>query len=277
MWRPRPFDRRLADGIAAQDVARSVHPGGVCMLTVGTEAPGTPESSWRASGRLTDSPAMSWGVAGRVVVLAPHPDDEVLAVGGAMVSLRRAGWSIHLLAVTDGEASHPRSRRISPGEMAVIRAGERTTAMARLGLGDVEVTRLRYADSAVDGAGELAEHIGAFLEGASLCLAPWKHDGRPDYDATGRAAAAACATLGTKLVEYPVWAWHWARPSTRAWPWMRTRRVPLAPDVLMAKRRAIAAYRSQLAPLGPARGDAAVLPHEVVARFHRPFETVFAD
>jgi len=247
------------------------------MLTVATEAPGTPESSWRASSRLADSPAMSWGVAGLVVVLAPHPDDEVLAVGGAMVALRRAGWSIHLLAVTDGEASHPRSRRIAPAQMAVIRAGERATALARLGLGDVEVTRLRYADSAVDRAAELAEHVGGFLQGASLCLAPWKHDGRPDYDATGRAAATACAALGIRLVEYPVCAWQWARPSTRVWPWTRTRRVPLAPDIVMAKRRAIAAYRSQLAPVGPAREDAAVLPHEVVARFHRPFETVFAD
>jgi LmbE family N-acetylglucosaminyl deacetylase len=43
-----------------------------------------------------------------------------------------------------------------------------------------------------------------------------------------------------------------------------------------AKAAAIAAFRSQIAPLGPAEADAAILPPYVLARFARPFEVVFA-
>ena len=49
------------------------------------------------------------------------------------------------------------------------------------------------------------------------------------------------------LARYPVWAWHWA--STGAWPWSRLRRIDLDPATRDAKRAAIAAYRSQIAPL----------------------------
>jgi hypothetical protein len=33
-------------------------------------------------------------------------------------------------------------------------------------------------------------------------------------------------------------------------------------------------FRSQIEPLGPAPGDAPILPSAVLARFERPFETV---
>lgn len=41
-------------------------------------------------------------------------------------------------------------------------------------------------------------------------------------------------------------------------------------------RAAIAAFPSQIAPLGPAPDDAAILPPHVLARFTRPFEMLFA-
>lgn len=42
-----------------------------------------------------------------------------------------------------------------------------------------------------------------------------------------------------------------------------------------AKAAAIAAFESQIAPLGPADADAPILPAHVLAHFSRPFETVF--
>ena len=44
------------------------------------------------------------------------------------------------------------------------------------------------------------------------CAATWRGDGHPDHDAVGRAAATACDAVGCRLLEYPVWMWHWARP-----------------------------------------------------------------
>ena len=42
-----------------------------------------------------------------MVVIAAHPDDEVLGVGGTMAVLAAGGAQLRLIAVTDGEASHP--------------------------------------------------------------------------------------------------------------------------------------------------------------------------
>ena len=45
-----------------------------------------------------------------------------------------------------------------------------------------------------------------------LCLSPWRSDGHPDHDATGHAAVAAARLTRTPVLEYLVWAWHWATP-----------------------------------------------------------------
>ena len=42
--------------------------------------------------------------AGRVVVFAPHPDDEVLGCGGALADLLDRGARLDVVLVTDGAA-----------------------------------------------------------------------------------------------------------------------------------------------------------------------------
>ena len=42
--------------------------------------------------------------ASAVVVFAPHPDDEVFGCGGALALHARAGVSVHVVLLTEGEA-----------------------------------------------------------------------------------------------------------------------------------------------------------------------------
>lgn len=42
-----------------------------------------------------------------VILYAPHPDDEVLSMGLAMVHYLAAGWDVHLVSMTRGEAGGP--------------------------------------------------------------------------------------------------------------------------------------------------------------------------
>ncbi len=46
----------------------------------------------------------------------------------------------------------------------------------------------------------------------TLLVAPWRHDGHPDHEAAGRAAAAAARRTGARLLEYPLWLWHHTAP-----------------------------------------------------------------
>ena len=105
-------------------------------------------------------------------------------------------------------------------------------------------------------------------------LATWRGDGHPDHEATGRAAAAACSITGHRLVEYPVWMWHWARPGESPVPWNRIRALAPTTDILARRRRAVGEFRTQILPLSEDPRDAAILPPWVLARLMRTTERV---
>jgi len=237
---------------------------------------GTPEAGWQAWPGLAALPAVDplalVRAGSRLVVAAPHPDDEVLAAGGLLALLAAAGREIAVVAVTDGTASHPRSTRWTPAALAAARPLETAEALGRLGLAGVTVTRLGLPDGGVRDEA-VAEALVGLLRPSDVLLATWRFDAHPDHEAVGRAAARAAVSAGVGLLEVPVWAWHWATPGDPRVPWARALRVQLPPDVLRRKRFAVQAYASQLGhddalPLG------AVLPPEVLARLLRPAEVL---
>lgn len=236
----------------------------------------TPEHEWLGCPRIRHLPEVDWeACSGHVVIVAPHPDDETLAVGGTLTQLARDGWRVTVIAVTDGGTSHPRSTTVTPAELCARRAGERLTALARLGLADARVVRLEIEDGAVAACSSLVTSIAEHLSEADLCLSPWRRDGHPDHDATGNAAATAAAARRARLAEYPVWAWSWAVPESEDLPWARARRIPLSADVVRAKADAIRAHATQVRSLSERPGDEAVLDEAMLAHFRRDFEVVF--
>ncbi|WP_436535304.1 PIG-L deacetylase family protein [Actinoplanes sp. HUAS TT8] len=232
---------------------------------------GTSEQQWRTWTAMRQWPELPLDSAGPPLIVAPHPDDEILGVAGLMFLLGAAD----LAAVTDGEASHPGSTVHTPSALAAIRRAETTEALRRLGLGSAAVHRLGHPDGGID-EDTLAKELAGLLTPGRWCLTTWRGDGHPDHEATGRAAARACAETGARVLEYPIWAWHWSYPESPDVPWDRAHRVDLPPAAQAAKAAAIAAFPSQTAPLGPDPADAAILPPHVVARFTRPFEVIFA-
>ena len=237
---------------------------------------GTPERCWTAAlDVLPTWPRRRLPSGGWALVVAPHPDDEVLACGGLMMALSRRGVGLVVVAVTDGEASHPGSAAIRPDRLAARRRQEAVLADARLGV-TPRRPWLRLPDGGVpDREAWLSATLGELLSGPAaprLCIAPFPGDGHPDHEACGRAAAVAATRRGAPLVTYPVWAWHWARPGDRRLPLAGARALRLDRAQRTAKAAAIAAHRSQLRPLGPDRADGPVLTEGVLAHFARPFE-----
>ncbi|MGC5362301.1 PIG-L deacetylase family protein [Streptomyces sp. DT24] len=240
------------------------------------QAPGTDESDWRAWDGWDGLPDVRLPTEGRVVVVAAHPDDEVLGVGGLISLLTESGVAVTVVSVTDGERSHPGSELVIPAELAGVRAMELREALAELGAPGAEVIRLKVPDTEVARHEEdVATALAALLPGAALCLAPWIGDVHGDHEAAGRAVLAAARTASVPCLMYPVWMWHWARPDDPRVPWAAASRIRLPEATAARKRAAVGRFTSQTEALGPAPEDAAVLPPEEIAHHLRAVEVVF--
>jgi len=234
-------------------------------VVVAIEGDGTADTSWRAWVDTVDWPRLDPAVIGSTVVVAPHPDDEILGVGGLMSLTRTAT----VVAVTDGDASHPDASPEQQEHLRRIRPQESVEAIRLLGL-DARLIRLGQGDGHIREQ-PLTEALVEVLHPGRICLATWRGDGHPDHEAVGRAAARACEITGATLWEYPIWMWHWAGPDDPRVPWHRARRIDLPPSTGQAKSEAIEAFVSQITPLN----GTTILPPHVLDRFRRGYEVVF--
>ncbi len=240
---------------------------------------GTPEADWQAWPGLHSLPPLDLSGCERVVLLAPHPDDEILGVGGLLRQLAHRGATVEVVAVTDGEASHPASRSITPGTLAARRRLESDAALKTLGLETVRVHRLGLPDGGLVAleAALAAAVDDVFKEAApgTWCLSTWDSDGHPDHEAVGRAAQGVCQRYGVRLLMYPIWTWHWARPDDPRVPWSRARSITLDEATHAAKLAAIDCFTTQIRPLSPAPQDAPVLTPGMLDRLRRRAEVVW--
>lgn len=222
------------------------------------EDPGTPEQEWCSY--LGDRPELDLPT-GRVVVVAPHPDDETLGAGGLISTAARRGSSVSVISCTDGEAAS------SVPDLGAIRRIEMDRAMAALtGVATLDVTRLGLPD------GELPDHLVplrsallAPIGEAALVVAPWLGDGHPDHHAVGSVCLDLCTELRRPVIQFPVWAWHWGRPG--CFGEHEVVNLPLDRRVRARKRAALRCHASQT------DGSAAILTPHVLEHFDRSIES----
>ena len=159
------------------------------------------------------------GLAGRLatpppeiaaaVVVAPHPDDEVLGCGGTIAELRRRGCRVRVVVLTDGTASQ--RGLADPGELRARRADEAVAAARVLGVEEVEL--LGFADGSLganvdDAALLLGRHLHEVAP--SDVFVSWRGDPHPDHAAASAVTARALRSAPgpARVHEYPVWYWH---------------------------------------------------------------------
>lgn len=241
---------------------------------------GTTEDAWLhwLAGQQLPSASVDdlLGTSRRLVMVAPHPDDEVLAIGGLLAQLSTLCGDVLIVAVTDGEGSHADSPQWPRTRLAAERPLESAEAWRRLGFGQATCERFGLPDGAVRTHRDtLVERLTGVLRPTDVVFTTWRHDGHPDHEATGRACAVACMQVGSTLVEVPVWAWHWAEPGDARLPWHRAVKLPLDAPSAARKRHAVGAFTSQLAG-DTSTGAGPILRSTTVQRAHRPFEIFFA-
>lgn len=97
-----------------------------------------PAQIWNSAPQLAQIPAIHphslVPPGARVVIIAPHPGDEVLACGGLLQRLSTLEHPILLISITDGSASHPGSNVWPASRLSVVRPQESVEALRRLGM-----------------------------------------------------------------------------------------------------------------------------------------------
>jgi len=216
---------------------------------------------------------------GTSLVLAPHPDDESLGMGGFIASACAEGRPPFVVVASDGAASHPGSRSWPPARLAAIRQAETREAVAILGLSPERLLFMELPDTRVPGEGEaLDKAVDRLTDLIKLhdirqMLVTWRHDPHCDHEAVWHIGAALHARDACRVLVYPVWGL--TRPSDEDLAEMPPRgwRLPVA-SYLDTKRAAISAHASQLGRVVTDDPGGFVLPETLLAKMLQPYEII---
>jgi len=176
---------------------------------------------------------------GRVLLLAPHADDDVIGAGGTAALHVAQGDSVHVLVAFDGLEGDP-DGRFSPAELRERRRAEARAGGAHLGLVDYEFWdypegHLPSPEQLLAGAERLATRIAELA--VDTIYAPWVGEHHVDHHVIARTTRLAAALVGFRgeLWGYEVWT-----------PLIPTRIVDIS-SVHERKFAALREHKSQLA------------------------------
>jgi len=249
---------------------------------------GTSERLWQEAEWSGRSRPLVLAECAQLIVLAAHPDDESLGAGGLIALAGHLGLGITVIVATNGEASHPQSPTLTTVDLAAVRRVEVVSAVRALAPAAI-VRLLDLPD------GDLSQHRNSLEEAVfdevrsgtagpaavPWLVAPWRLDGHPDHAAAGETAAIVAARTGARLLEYPIWAWHWSTPDDPVWQAGDGSRELWGIDLDVAARErkntAMAAHTSQVQPLSDRAGDEAIVQPGFAAHFERAHELFLGD
>jgi LmbE family N-acetylglucosaminyl deacetylase len=214
-----------------------------------------------------------------ILILAPHPDDEILGLGGVILKTLQQGGKVHLVYLTDGEGSgvwpdqeEIKRQRIALSEQVCLQLGIPLENITRLQLPDGSVPHPGQAgfDQAVKEITQLIETEKPDGVFASHTLDYWPYD------------HVACAEIAkeavrqskhkTQLWYYWVWAWYNLQP----WQLLKLNfknivRVDIR-EQLTRKKELSDLYLNALTP--DDKPWSGVLPKTLKMALEQPFEII---
>lgn len=159
----------------------------------------------------------------RWLIIAPHPDDEILGCGLLMRAIERAGGSVVVAWLTDGGACHGDLPAAARADLVLRRQGEALAGLQILGVHPLVTCFLGHPDGALadpniqqsaaatlaklcaahgidcfavtDAADSHVDHRAAHVIAASLPLPGYAYPVSARYDDAAFSVAAAALTL----------------------------------------------------------------------------------
>jgi LmbE family N-acetylglucosaminyl deacetylase len=214
-----------------------------------------------------------------ILVIAPHPDDEIIGMGGHIIRQIRSGNKVCVVYLTDGEKS---LNDIDPSDVA--RQRYRIAGQVRdvIGLSPDDVSWLHLPDGSIprsgsEGFGRIVEQLSCILKEVAPeavyvthPLEIWPYDHIAAFELAEQAVRQSA--LDIDLYGYWVWLWY-SMPLKylAAINWNNIIRLPIR-DVKNEKRALMDMYLKPAAPDGrPWSGN---LPKSMLKAHDYPYEVV---
>jgi LmbE family N-acetylglucosaminyl deacetylase len=181
--------------------------------------------------------------ASRVLILAPHPDDETIGCGGTANHYAQAGSKVTVVFISDGDAGSPELRGVLGGcpekkaELAATRRTEAQRALQRLGVS--EFFFLGLPDGDIRATKENVQALAAVLSDMrpELVFLPFLGEQHPDHFRTNGLFLEASLGLDGSALE--CWAYE-------VWTPLLANRVINITQTAQVKWDALREYKSQL-------------------------------
>ena len=149
----------------------------------------------------------------KVLIISPHPDDEVFGCGGLMQSLVQAGKKVEVIIMSKGEAVH---RYCCPNEEdAIVQARAELTNAANgvLGIAPEDIHRLDFPDgdfASAKGNEALETALGHLIEtiAPTEVFIPHPYENSPDHVAATQIVENILQRYPVKTFYYCVWTWY---------------------------------------------------------------------
>lgn len=197
-----------------------------------------------------------------LVVLAPHPDDEIFGCFGLVHLARQMGLRIELHIVSDGERCFGALPAREELALRLARQQESCQAAALLGCPAPQFWQL--GDSQLmEQMALLERRLQNLWRADALYLAPWQHDGHPDHEAVAHCVRRIAAPQ--HCIHYPIWALVQPQRRARFLGLRGVRRLELEPAQRALKQQAAALFQTQRNRAAAAEG--AILSEQALAAF----------
>jgi LmbE family N-acetylglucosaminyl deacetylase len=213
----------------------------------------------------------------QVLVLAPHPDDEILGLGGLILQMIEKKCNVYIVYLTDGEGSnsHPEPEEIRKNRLLLSE-----TVLSELNIPKSNIYRLHLEDGKVPRKGlknfnetvlkikDIIETVKPEAVFATHYLESWPYDHLACFELT----SDAVSKLENKpeLWLYWVWTWHHMRP----WKLLKTLKSQIIDITQQSKKKEklIDSYLVPKSPTGiPWSGN---LPTTLIIPLKQKFETI---
>lgn len=187
----------------------------------------------------------------KILIVAPHPDDEVIGCSGLIQRMKKEGKEIFIVILSGGEASHCSCCEIDKDRLINARYELTLQAAQLLKLPIDRIYRLSYPDGKISKEHSETERFRSIIN--SICpdtvVIPHWSEGCVDHRHTHEITRFLLKDeLEIELYAYCVWFWYYYNIWNISWKNMRL--LNMSTDEYQTKLQAINIYITPKAPCG---------------------------